>query len=1227
MTLPMFHGMQQTVVLFVLGVIVSLFQEGLKLSQHLGNWGASYDMWMAINPHLLLFAMIPPLVTGDAMTIDTSVARRVAKQCMYMAGPGVAVSAFIMALFLWAYLPYDWSFLLCLTTGAILCATDPVAVVALLKELGASPTLTVQIQGESLLNDGTAIVLYTISYKMLGGETYDAGDVVEILVKMAIYAWGLGMVIGYAFLIWIKLANNKLNHDSIVIQTALTICIAYSSFALAEGAFHISGVLATVAAALIMAHKMWPNVVCKESMHDIWHMIEYFGNTIIFFLSGALTGRTMLSESIKFADYMHLIVIYILCQLIRGTLIFASRPLLKHLGTDKQPVKVEEAVVMTWGGLRGAIGLALAIQVQSEKAKGKVSKSDADKVLFYASGVAALTLMINALTCPALVRYLGITQMPATKLRLLHILHRQMMSIAENEPHPPRVRQCIHAMLDEVDHHIDPEHLLHGENHEEAHETCQKMLPEADSDDRPDTIMIPLLNTGDAHGTDRCRAMVNVMAGHKLVHDLREAKATFPRLPESAMVHLAEFPGIPLLEHEADMISLVESTVTEPAFQRSVNEAFLQLVKAQYWHFVEDDEFASSAHEAEVLLASITLSVAKNVYDLCDWKILEPFIRANFDSSEGRLSNVQSQHLNRQRFLHTANALHKLVSSHTFAMLIAFAIVANTIFVYIEQAANPGDEAQPGHGWLILEIFFQVVFTIEFILKLCDMKCTYFLVGWNVFDFLLVVVGAFGIAVNVMVDSGSGPGFDSSQTSLVKVAQIFRMARILRLYRLVRLWRVLKAKILRDEISPDVAEHMQKCTILSCFIRAHLASQESLVKYFGRDGQADLVEVARCVLQSQLSVYRAMLMEIEEKERVDGRILSAVRIAREAKAIVKDLEEFVIEAHRCEVISKSEAESVIHPMHHRLEGFTATLMNAQRGCVSTILASSPLEENSVLEGDVTVVKQLRSFSSEFHGEEEDEGLILDDISENEASSASAVGSSENSPQTRPTAGGANDSALEERLPLSTCVAEYASVACQRVDDAVEDAEEASTRPSSHTEKASEEEVRETRTYTDHTEYTVGQSAAAAKEKLGLDTNGGLGDGETPRAASPRLVSQDRGGSAAEPIAPSPRNTHRKRWGHKDKTPPADEKKLQPSEPSALSPREGKPKRWKDREAAPSQAADAATASPRARAVSGGQRQRFGKHRKEADLAGKTEHEDGAEEQTSPAASSKDAYKV
>merc|ERR1719359_1153639 len=128
------------------------------------------------------------------------------------------------------------------------------------------------------------------------------------------------MIIGGIFLIWIRSANVALDHNSPVVQAALTIACAYTSFVIAEGALHISGVLSTVAAALILAHKMWPHIVSKEAMHDIWHTLEYLGNNIVFYLAGSLTGATM--SRISATDYVHLVVIYLMCNLIRGGLIF-----------------------------------------------------------------------------------------------------------------------------------------------------------------------------------------------------------------------------------------------------------------------------------------------------------------------------------------------------------------------------------------------------------------------------------------------------------------------------------------------------------------------------------------------------------------------------------------------------------------------------------------------------------------------------------------------------------------------------------------------------------------------------------------------------------------------------------------------------------------------------------------------------------------------------------------
>jgi NhaP-type Na+/H+ or K+/H+ antiporter len=292
------------VVLFVLGLVSSVVYEGCNLKGSMGAFGESHEMWMQIDPHLLLFTLLPALLTGDAMTIDTTVAKRVGAQCIYLAGPGVLINSGLTGLFLYEFVG-AWPPYLCLTMGAILAATDPVAVVGLLKELGASPTLTVQIQGESLLNDGTAIVLFKVCYDMLCGVEYDLKEIFILFVYMVICSWFLGMVIGGLFSSWIGAASNRLEHDSSLIQISLTICCAYTSFIFAEGIIGISGVLCTVAASLMLADNIWPRIVSSEAMHEVWHVLEYIGNTLIFFLAGALTGSV--AAKIEYTDYIKLL--------------------------------------------------------------------------------------------------------------------------------------------------------------------------------------------------------------------------------------------------------------------------------------------------------------------------------------------------------------------------------------------------------------------------------------------------------------------------------------------------------------------------------------------------------------------------------------------------------------------------------------------------------------------------------------------------------------------------------------------------------------------------------------------------------------------------------------------------------------------------------------------------------------------------------------------------------
>ena len=122
----------------------------------------SLDMWASIDGHLLLYAFLPALLFGDAMSLSVHMFERTFAQCLLLACPGVVLGTALTGFAAMLVLPYGWDWKLSMTFGSILAATDPVAVVALLKAVGASPKLTMQITGEALLNDGTAIVLFNL---------------------------------------------------------------------------------------------------------------------------------------------------------------------------------------------------------------------------------------------------------------------------------------------------------------------------------------------------------------------------------------------------------------------------------------------------------------------------------------------------------------------------------------------------------------------------------------------------------------------------------------------------------------------------------------------------------------------------------------------------------------------------------------------------------------------------------------------------------------------------------------------------------------------------------------------------------------------------------------------------------------------------------------------------------------------------------------------------------
>ncbi len=229
-------------------------------------------------------------------------------------------------------LMYDgaFTFQAALMFGAIASATDPVAVVSLMKELGASRRLATLIEGESLLNDGTAMVVFLVVLEFVKGNGGTPGEITWEFVRLSFGAPLLGIVWGFFLTIWLKHV-----HDPIL-EANLTVVSVYLLFYVAENTvLHVSGILAMVSLGLYMTNKGKTRIshVAEASVHNVWSFLGFMAETMIFTLTGVIMGNKVItSEIITYKDYLKLLALYVLLHIIRFFALFISWPLVKRLG-------------------------------------------------------------------------------------------------------------------------------------------------------------------------------------------------------------------------------------------------------------------------------------------------------------------------------------------------------------------------------------------------------------------------------------------------------------------------------------------------------------------------------------------------------------------------------------------------------------------------------------------------------------------------------------------------------------------------------------------------------------------------------------------------------------------------------------------------------------------------------------------------------------------------------
>jgi len=244
-----------------------------------------------------LFVFLPALIFESAFNSDWHIFKKIFGQVLIMAGPMLLISTLLSALMMRHVLGYtedhrNFDFKAALLYGAIISATDPVAVVALLKELGASKKLSTLIEGESLLNDGTAMVVFFVVLDFVKGESATPIDVFKKFVTLAGGGAAFGVIFGVlASFILTKIFNN------FVLEVNTTIVVCYVMFYFAEFTnLGFSGILSLVAFGLYMTYsgKTKISIESQHALHHVWGYIGFAAETLIFILSGVIIGDRFL---------------------------------------------------------------------------------------------------------------------------------------------------------------------------------------------------------------------------------------------------------------------------------------------------------------------------------------------------------------------------------------------------------------------------------------------------------------------------------------------------------------------------------------------------------------------------------------------------------------------------------------------------------------------------------------------------------------------------------------------------------------------------------------------------------------------------------------------------------------------------------------------------------------------------------------------------------------------
>lgn len=379
-----------TIGIMVLSLILSLLLLIAGASSIVSNFVKEIMIQIDFSEFLLDF-MLGFLLFAGALHTDVKKLNKSKWPIFIYATIGIIISTFLVALGVYFIIPVFYqpvNFIYCLLFGALISPTDPIAVLSILKKAGISESIETKITGESLFNDGVGVVIFLTLFSIAkeGLSEVSTSEILILLAEEIIGGIGLGLALGYAGFLMLK----KINHYQT--EVLITLAMVMGGISLAP-TFHFSGPLAMVIAGLFIGNKGALEAMSKQTsdyVHKFWEMVDEIFNAILFMLIGF--ELLIIPFEISFL-YIGLISIFIVIM-VR----FISLAVPSYVFRLEYEFPKKTYLIMTWGGLRGGISIALALSLTSAMERNMIVSVTYIIVLF--------SIIVQGLSLEAVVKKL-----------------------------------------------------------------------------------------------------------------------------------------------------------------------------------------------------------------------------------------------------------------------------------------------------------------------------------------------------------------------------------------------------------------------------------------------------------------------------------------------------------------------------------------------------------------------------------------------------------------------------------------------------------------------------------------------------------------------------------------------------------------------------------------------------------------------------------------------------